>query len=46
MASWEVRALPRNNNTFSHLVRAFVNDFWEEFWTIKEEFKKSKKKII
>jgi len=46
MASWEVRALPRNNNMFSHLVREFVNNLWEEFWTIKEDFKKSKDKII
>jgi len=46
MVSWEVRALPRNNNTFCHLVRAFRNRLGEEFWNIKEEFKKSKDKII
>jgi hypothetical protein len=31
MASGEVRALPRNNNMFSHLVRAFANNNWEEY---------------
>jgi hypothetical protein len=31
MASWEVRALPRNNNMFSNLVRAFVNNLWKEY---------------